>query len=303
MTDLAEDRQRLAATLHDLRVGADLSTTQLANRLGWSQSKVSKTERGRTLPQPEDVAAWAVATGTDNVLHGELVAIATRAGWQATEWRRELAPGRQRKQEEIQRLEAAASVVRVFAQDVVVGLAQTRPYAEAMFRLGRRDVAPPEELDAVVTARLARQELLTDYNRQFEFVMGETALRRLLVPPAAMRAQLERLAQLSMQPNVTVGVIPFDADERVHQYHGFAVIGEPAVDPETIVLAETVTRSLTVHTISEVAEYVAHFAELRADALEGEQLRSFLEERAEQLICVDARRDSKQRLQKWVSDP
>ncbi len=283
MTDLGEDRQRLAATLHDLRVGAGLSTTQLANLLGWSQSKVSKTERGRTLPQPEDVAEWARATGTEASLRAELVDIAARAAWQATEWRRELTPGRQRKQEEIQRLEATASAVRVFAQDVVVGLAQTRPYAEAMFRLGRRDVAPPEELDAVVEARLARQELLSDHNRRFELVMGETALRRLLVPPPAMRAQLDRLAQLSTQPNVAVGVIPFDADERVHQYHGFAVIGEPGVDSDAIVLAETVTRALTIRSASEVAEYVDHFAALRTAALEGEQLRSLLQERAAHL--------------------
>ena len=277
MTDPVEDRRRLASALRDLRTDAGLSTTQLANQLGWSQSKVSKTELGRSLPQPGDVETWARATGAGAELRGELVEIASRAALQATEWRRELAPGRRRKQEEIQRLEAAASLIRVFAPDVVVGLAQTRPYAEAMFRLGRK-VGPPEDLEEVVQARLRRQAVLTDQSKRFELVMGEAALWRRLVAPSAMRAQLHRLFELSMSPNVALGVIPFDGDEQVHQYHGFAVLGDPDVDDEAIVLAETVTRGITVRAVTEVKEYIAHFDALRGAALEGDPLREFLEE-------------------------
>ncbi len=277
MTDPVEDRRRLAATLRDLRARAGLSTTQLANQLGWSQSKVSKTELGRSLPQPGDVEAWVRAIGIGAELCAELVEIAARAALQATEWRRELAPGRRRKQEEIQRLEAAVSLVRVFAPDVVVGLAQTRGYAKAMFRLGRT-VDPPEDLEEVVQARLERQAVLADQSKRFELVMSETALWRRLVPAPAMRVQLERLFELSMSPNVALGVIPFDGDEQVHQYHGFAVLGDPDVDDEAIVLAETVTRGITVRAVTEVKEYIAHFDALRGAALEGDPLREFLEE-------------------------
>lgn len=258
-----------------MRIDAGLSTTQLADRLGWSQSKVSKTELGRSRPPAADVDAWARATDADPAIRAEMVRMAGQAAVQATEWRRELAPGRRRKQEEIHRLEAAASVVRVFSPDVVVGLAQTRPYAEAMFRLGRR-LGPADDLDAAVDARLARQALLTDRNRRFELVMGESALRRLLIPPAAMRAQLDRLADLAAQPNVVIGVIPFRADERVHQYHGFAILGDPETDDESVVLVETLTRAITVRAPTEVGEYVEHFTALRAAAVEGEQLLALL---------------------------
>ncbi|MDP8929530.1 MAG: helix-turn-helix domain-containing protein [Actinomycetota bacterium] len=284
MIDPVEDRRRLASMLRDLRTDAGLSTTQLANQLCWSQSKVSKTELGRSLPQPGDVEAWTRATGAGAELRAELVEIATRAALQVHEWRRELAPGRRRKQEEIQRLEAAASLIRVFAPDVVVGLAQTRPYAEAMFRLGRT-VGPSEDLEEVVQARLRRQGVLTDQSKRFELVMGETALWRRLVPAPAMRAQLDRLLKLSMSPNVALGVIPFDGYEQVHQYHGFAVLGDPDVDDEAIVLAETVTRGITVRTVTEVKEYIAHFDALRAAALEGDPLREFLQEVLTQLAA------------------
>jgi transcriptional regulator with XRE-family HTH domain len=279
MTDPAEERHRLAAALRDMRTDAGLSTTQLAGRLGWSQSKVSKTELGRSRPQPDDVDAWARATGADPTIRDEILRIAGHAAVQATEWRRELAPGRRRKQEEIHRLEAAASVIRVFSPDVVVGFAQTRPYAEAMFRLGRR-VGPADDLDEAVNARLARQAVLADPSKRFELVMGETALRRFLIPPEAMRVQLNRLADLTAQPNVVVAVIPFRAQERVHQYHGFAILGDPEIDDQAIVLAETVTRAITVRASGEVAEYVEHFNGLRAAAIDGEHLKALLQELA-----------------------
>ncbi len=277
MTESAEERHRLAAALRGMRTGAGLSTTQLAERLGWSQSKVSKTELGRSRPQPADVEAWTRATGADPAIRDEMIRIAGQAALQATEWRRELAPGRRRKQEEIHRLEATASVIRVFSPDVVVGVAQTRSYAEAMFRLGRR-VGPAENLHEAVNARLARQTLLDDPSKRFELVMGETALRRLLLPAEVMRAQLARLADLTAHSDVALGVIPFRAAERVHQYHGFAILGDPEIDDEAIVLVETLTRAITVRASDEVADYLAHFHELRAAAIEGEHLKTLLQE-------------------------
>jgi hypothetical protein len=71
-------------------------------------------------------------------------------------------------------------------------------------------------------------------------------------------------------------VIPFDADESVHQYHGFAIIGDPVVDDAAIVLVETLTRALAIRDPAEVATYVDHFAALRDAAIEGDRLRALL---------------------------
>jgi transcriptional regulator with XRE-family HTH domain len=275
MKDLPADRRRLASVLRSLRTEAGLSTTELAKRLDWSQSKVSRTELGRTLAKPHEVEAWTRVTEADAELQGELLRIATRAADEFAEWRRELAPGRRRVQEEIQQLEEVASVIRVFAPRVVVGLAQTGPYAEAMFRIGRR-VGPAEDLGEVVRARLEREVVLDDDAKHFYLLMGETSLRRRLISLAAMRDQVERLIELSAQDNITMGVIPFDAEERVHQYHGFAIIGDLECDQQAIVLAETVTRGINIREPEEIAEYVAHFEALRSAALEGERLREFL---------------------------
>lgn len=270
------ERQQLASALRALRIDAGLSTTKLAERLGWSQSKVSKTELGRTAPPPADVAAWADATGAAPDLREDLVALATAAEEQTTEWRRELAPGRQRLQQDIKRMEAAASAIRVFSHDVIPGLAQTAPYAAAMFRLGRQ-LGPDEEVPAdVVAARLARQAVLDDRTKRIHLVMSETAVRRRLLPPDQMADQLHRLLDLAEHPNVSVGVIRFDAAEVVHQYHGFAILGDPQRGDQALVLAETVTRGLRVRAPDEVADYVMHFDQLRGEAIEDEALRAWL---------------------------
>jgi transcriptional regulator with XRE-family HTH domain len=276
VNELSDERRRMAEALCDLRAAARLSTTQLAQRLGWSQSKVSKSERGVTLPSPSDVEAWADVTGAPADLRAELIEIAKQAATEFIGWRRFLAPGRRRVQQDVQRLEVAASVLRVFAPNVVVGLAQTRRYAEAIFRMGWG--GPAENVEDVVQARLARQAVLADESKRFELTMGEAALRRRLIPPAAMRAQLGRLAELTQQANVHIGVIRFDAAEKVHQYHGYSVIGDPDLDDEAIVAAETLTRAIMVRRDDEIREYIEHFNTLRAAATEGEPLRAFLQE-------------------------
>lgn len=276
MIELSDERRRMAEVLHGLRVDAQLSTTQLAKLLGWSQSKVSKTERGVTLPPPSDVEAWANITKASTELRAELLEIAGRAATELVEWRRFLAPGRRRIQQDVQRLEQVASVLRVFAPNVLVGLTQTREYAKTVFQIGWG--GPTENLEDVVQARLARQAVLADKNKRFELVMGEAALHRRLISPVAMRAQLERLVELSQQPNIYLGVIRFDADERVHQYHGFAILGDPNLDDETIVTAETLTRALIVRRDDDIRQYLQYFDALRAAATEGELLRAFLRE-------------------------
>jgi hypothetical protein len=237
---------------------------------------VSKTELGRTAPPPADVAAWAVTTGATSELREELVTLAAAAEQQTTEWRRELAPGRVRLQRDIERLEAAASCIRVFSHDVIPGLGQTAAYAAAMFQLGRQLGSDDEVPADVVDARIARQAVLDDTTKTFHLVMSETAVRRRMIASDRMEEQLRHLLDLQERPNVTLGVIPFNAQEVVHQYHGFAILGDPGKGDQALVLAETLTRGLRIRVADEVNDYLTHFEQLREPALEGQALHAWL---------------------------
>lgn len=114
---MTNDRQRLGQDLRTLRSAAGLSTTELAATLHWSQSKVSRVERGLTPARPHEVEAWAVATGS--TAPAELLALAAQVTDQATERRRERAPGAVRARDEVARLAQHASLIRAFGMDVV----------------------------------------------------------------------------------------------------------------------------------------------------------------------------------------
>jgi hypothetical protein len=158
-----------------------------------------------------------------------------------------------------------------------VGLAQTPAYAAAMFRLGRA-VGPVENLEEVVAARIARQAVLDDESKQFHLVMGETALRRRLIAPSEMLDQITRVRLIAARPHVDVGVIPFAGPERAHQYHGFAVLGDPDVDDDALMLAETVTRALVIRDADEIRQVIEHFNTLQDSAVRGGDLNSLLQE-------------------------
>lgn len=277
------ERHNLAAALRGLREDAQLSTTVLATRLGWSQSRVSRIDRGATLPTPNDVDQWARETHADPDTRRHLMNLAERAQIQLTEWKRELAPGRRRKQQEMAEHEANASVIRLFGADVVPGLAQTRPYAARMFLLGRTDVTDEaDDLEAVLDARLTRQAVLGS-GKSIQLMMSEFALHRHLIPGPDQRDQINRLIELSTTPNVHLGVIPFAADEVAHQYHGYAIYGDPAVDASAIVLAETLTRGLRIRAADEINQYIEHYQRLDSTALHGDELHTFLREVAERV--------------------
>lgn len=68
---LARARERLAETLHEagtlaaIRLSKGLSQTAVANKIGTSQSRLSRIESGRDDPQLSTVAKIAEALGVD----------------------------------------------------------------------------------------------------------------------------------------------------------------------------------------------------------------------------------------------
>uniref|UniRef100_UPI0012FF3C47 helix-turn-helix domain-containing protein n=1 Tax=Streptomyces exfoliatus TaxID=1905 RepID=UPI0012FF3C47 len=58
-TDFQQARVSLGARLRELRAEGGLTGRELAGRLAWGQSKVSKLENGKQTPAVADLTAWA----------------------------------------------------------------------------------------------------------------------------------------------------------------------------------------------------------------------------------------------------
>lgn len=221
----------LAAKLRDLRVAAGLTGAALADRLGWApagQPRVSKIENGRQLPTEEDIRAWVGATGESEATAIALLDLRIEAEARHRRWRQRVRGGQAALQAEYDARVRGASLVRNLETMVIPGLLQTPDYARSQaMQAVRLNGADPAEVDAVVVARMRRQDVLYDTAKRFEFLVAEAALRHLYCPPAAMRDQLDRLVATTYgRSNVWFGILPFGVELPLIATAGFVVLDD-----------------------------------------------------------------------------
>jgi len=259
------DRRRLATALKDLRIRSGLSGQALGRVLGWTQTRVSRTENDRRRITAEEVTRWADATGASADVRAELAALAEGAAREVRSWWDVHAGGMTRRQLEIADLEAHAERICNF-QPVVPGLLQTADYARRVLALA--DVTGQGDIPAAVAARMHRQAVLYDTAKQFDYVLTEAALRwRPADDPAVTRAQADRLLSVATLPNVSIAVLPSAAAMFVLPTSGFVIYEIP---DEPLVLLETLTDELLFGGERELAAYREAFARLREASVTGD---------------------------------
>jgi transcriptional regulator with XRE-family HTH domain len=268
----APDRRELATRLRDLRKAAGLSTTQLAAHLGWSQSKVSKIENGRTKPAVADVKAWLAAVDAPTAQRPELLDMAESIQVASIIWDRTLGGGRAAHQREIGRLRDQATEVHIFQNAVVPGLLQTAAYARSILTLA--DIFQLGDTARAVAARIDRQAVLYEEGRRFEFVITEAALRFRPGDPNMLVAQYDKILSVCTLPTVDLAVLPTGAPSSAVHAHAFVIYKLP--DDTNIVTIETFTRELTLTDQEEVGQYEQVYRSLRADAIREANARRFL---------------------------
>ena len=232
-TDFQRAREALGARLRELRTEAALSGRQLAGRLEWPHSKISKLETGRQTATEADIAGWAEQTGRPDLtdsLTAELRGLET----QYQSWQRRLATGHRRAQREARAEEEAATVVRAYEPVVVPGMLQTPDYARHVIASGADLHQSPKDVEDAVRERMRRQDLLYERGRSFQFIIWEGALRAMVCPREAMASQLDRLTGMIGLDTVTLGIIPFSAALPLSLRHGFWIHDEAYVTVETI---------------------------------------------------------------------
>lgn len=267
-----ELRTELAKRLRQLRADAALSGIAAGARAGISQPMVSRWERGRNVPDPQQVASYAAALGARDDERDVLVSLAARLDEvreQNIPARVVLSRGAADFQRRVGRLEQGATRVRTFTPTVVPGLLQTEEYARAVFGAGGLIVG--DDLSDAVNARLARQRLLGEVNsRQFTLLMTEGALRWMALSPAAMVRQLDQIAETADLPQVAVGVIEWTTAVEVFPMHGWDLYDDTAA----VVGTETATGLIT--DTRDLLQYRQLFDRLEALASKGDALTAAL---------------------------
>ncbi|MFH8840881.1 helix-turn-helix domain-containing protein [Streptomyces sp. NPDC017868] len=268
-TDFQSGREALGARLRELRTEAGLSGKELAQRLGWPASKVSRLQTGKQTPSVADLEAWAHAAGQPGAV-AELKARV--AGLETTyrSWRRQLVAGHRARQEQGIAETAATRLTRGVEVVRVPGLLQTPEYARNVFEQNAEFRQTPRDVDAAVRARVRRQEALYDPDKTFHFLLYEPALHARTCPVPVQAAQLDRLMGVVGLDTVRLGIVPLGAQLRRAPSHGFWIYDR------RLVVVETVNTEMWLEDEASVRLYERSWEWLEQSAVYGEQAQRLI---------------------------
>ena len=207
-------RRRLAAELRGIRESKGKSGDSVAAALKWSPSKISRYERARTGLRPKEVERlldYYQITGPRRDLLLALAEDAAQKGW----WEEYTASISEDYQQFIG-LEYEATSIAIWHVDVVTGLLQTEAYAKHIISsYSRVEPVAPGMIGRLVRIRMRRQQVLDRDGLQLSIVLDESVLKRRIGDESVMYEQLQRLAREAERPNLTLQILPLDAQHTV----------------------------------------------------------------------------------------
>ena len=207
-------RRRLAAELRGIRESKGKSGDAVAAALKWSPSKISRYERARTGLRPREVERlldYYEITGPRRALLLGLAEDAAQKGW----WE-EFTDSLSEDYKQFIGLEHEATSMAIWHVDVVTGLLQTEDYARHIIgSYSRVEPVAPGMVGRLVRVRMRRQQVLSRDGLQVSVVLDESVLKRRIGAESVMYDQLMRLVKEADRPNLTLQVLPLDAQHSV----------------------------------------------------------------------------------------
>ena len=207
-------RRRLAAELRGIRESKGKSGDTVAAALKWSPSKISRYERARTGLRPREVERlldYYEITGPRRALLLGLAEDAAQKGW----WE-EFTDSLSEDYKQFIGLEHEATAMAIWHVDVVTGLLQAEEYARHIIgSYSRVEPVAPGMIGRLVRVRMRRQQVLDRDGLQLSVVLDESVLKRRIGDEAVMYDQLQRLVKEADRPNLTLQVLPLDAQHVV----------------------------------------------------------------------------------------
>ena len=195
-------------------------------------------------------------------------------------------------------LEQIASGIREYAAMFIPGLLQTPGYARVVEnlqftapdyyspRLELEDI--PKNADDRVRLRQERQKILEREDpARLHVLIDESAIRRRLPDPEAMKEQLSHLVEMSKRPNIRIQLVPFEAG----LYPGsecsyWSILNFPEGDdqPPTTVYAEAATGVQIIDREADVSRMSGAFDVLAQLALNPDASRRLLLDALQALV-------------------
>lgn len=190
-----DDLRNFGETIKAFRKRAGLTQEQLRPLLGYSVQYLASVEQGRRHPSTKFVDKAEEVLDGFGVIRIAAKKLSRRRG--LARWFRRWAE-----------LEEDAIALNTYECRSIPGLLQTEAYARAQIR-DVPPVATPEEAEARITFRMARQALLlkTPYVA-FSFIIEQAVIERQTGGPEVTRELIDHLLEAGELPNVDLQVMP-----------------------------------------------------------------------------------------------
>lgn len=240
-----------------------MSADDVATRLGWSQSKVTRIENGVSpVTRPDLLRLLDVYEVTDEADRAQFVRLGRAArerGW----WidYRDTITG---TLPSYIAFESDASELHLWSWATIPGLLQTPQYARAVLT-SDLEVRTEETTDRLVEARMARQERLRDGDLRLWVVLDESLLHRSIGDADVLRGQLTGL--LGAGERVTLQVLRSSVPWHPGLNGAFTVMHFPDEGHPPIAWSEGAAGDMFVDRATDVARYTQAFDHLRAIAV------------------------------------
>lgn len=258
---------QLAELLRDLRDRNGFTIERAAQRLRehsprWSRSKLQRIETRAYVPHAAEIAhlvdVYAV-TADEAVALTEMAREARQRGW----WQSSALP---KSVHLLVGLEQAATTIRQFELALVPGLLQTSDYARAL-ATATNSGASIETAEGFVAARMIRQRVIKrEEPAEFHAVLAEAVLRCPVGGRRTMRNQLEHLAELTAEPNVSIQVVPLAAGAHAGMEGAFSLLTLPGLAND-VGYVEGQMGAVYLESLDDVRRCTMRFAAVSALAL------------------------------------
>jgi transcriptional regulator with XRE-family HTH domain len=263
-----------------LRESKKLTAAQVAKSLGWSESKVSRIEGGKSPLSDKDAKLllneYGVQDSQEIRQFVDLVRRSRQNGWWHSygdalpEWFKPYLG-----------FEADAAQMLIYETELVHGLLQTERYAQSVIR-SMSQAPSADEVDRRASARLQRKEILTrDSPPKVWVVLNEAVIHRVVAAREVMREQLSHLADVAENnPNVTVQILPFEAGAHASMGYSFSILSFEDT-PGSLVYSEQLTSAVYLDKTSDVSRHEEIFQQLVAASTRPDSSVAWLKETAE----------------------
>ncbi|MEO3872442.1 helix-turn-helix transcriptional regulator [Nonomuraea sp. B12E4] len=251
--------RRLARELRQLRENVGLSREEVGEMTEMNRATLYRIETAQVRPQVRTLRALMSVYRVAEDRQAELLAMLKTAHeqgwWQAAAELPEQYATYIGFEDEAQRVLNYESLF-------MPGMLQTEEYARAA-TVGTGPTLPENEVEHRVVARMRRQAR-RDPPLAIWAIIDEGALHRQVGGVGVMHAQLQRLLDVSKDPNVTLQVVPFSAGAHPGMRGSFAILQFPEEHHLDVVYIETSTGDLFLESPEDVARYSLEFEHLRA---------------------------------------